>query len=120
VGFDYRVRFDDPRWYPAHRTDVLERARGIPCAVPVHDVPTTGAWKPTDTEIWLSDPADGGGSDDWPYDVRVFVRDELSIEVTRFTEAYASCLRHLVVWIQQQTSATLVDDDGDPASWPRP
>jgi hypothetical protein len=118
MGFDYRIRFDDPAWYAAHRARVLDRARALPCAVPVRDVGGSSAWKPTDSEIWLKAPGSSEAPGDWPYDVRIYVDDELAINVTTFGDAYFSCLRSFVRWIEQETASALVDDDGDPVEWP--
>jgi len=118
MGFDYRVRFDEPAWYAAHRERVLEHVRGLPHVVPVVDVGSSVTWQPTDSEVWLLAPLASDPPEAWPYDVRVFIRDELRVEVSRFGEAYFVDVRHLDEWLRGQTPATLVDDDGEPVQWP--
>ncbi len=118
MGFDFTVRFDDPAWYVAHRGEVLAFARSLPGSVPVHEIRGPGTWKPTEHEVWLKDPEATDDPEEWPYDVRLFIADELAVEVTIFNQAYFSDLRALLRWLQDRTAAILVDDDGNALSSP--
>src|SRR5665213_3668816 len=119
MGFEYRVRFANPAWYNANRSAVLKRVTALASRVPAEG-PAGGdaAWTPTDSEVWLRDPTPERSADAWAYDVRVFVGDALTVEVTSFTAAYFTDVRALVAWLQAQTVADLVDDDDEVVEWP--
>jgi hypothetical protein len=117
MGFEFRVRFADPSWYAANRAGVLGYATDLPCRVPVRRVGDSDAWKPKESEVWLRDPAPERPSDAWPYDVRVFIGDELTVEVSSFNAAYFTGVRTLMAWLNGQTAADLVDDDGEVVEW---
>jgi hypothetical protein len=120
MGFEYSVRFADHGWYAANRSAVLKRATELASWV-TKERPTgsSSAWAPRDSEVWLRDPGSNRPTDAWAYDVRVFVEDDLTVEVTAFNDAYFTDVRALVAWFNEQTVADLLDDDGDVVEWPR-
>ncbi len=119
MGFEYRVRFADPTWYAANRAAVRQHVTELACRVPsVRPSGASAAWTPTGSEVWLRDPDSDRPANAWPYDVRVFVRDELTVEVTAFNAAYFTGIRGLMEWLARQTVAELLDDDGEVVVWP--
>ena len=118
MGFEYRVRFADPSWYAANRAAVLKHMTELACGVPAERPPdASAAWTPTRSEVWLRYVNEGRPANTWPYDVRVFVREELTVEVTAFTAAYFTGVRGLMEWLARQTVAELLDDDGEVVGW---
>lgn len=119
MGFEYRVRFADPTWYTANRTAVLACVTEVECRVPTErPAGSSSAWAPTDSEVWLRAHESERSAEACPYDVRVFVRDELTVEVSVFSPAYVTGVRDLMEWIAGETVAELLDDDGEVVVWP--
>jgi hypothetical protein len=119
MGFEYRARFADPSWYAANRAAVLKHVTELGCRVPTErPSASSSTWNPTESEVWLRDTESERSAGAWPYDVRVFVRDELTVEVTAFNAAYFTGVRALMEWITGHTVAELLDDDGELVGWP--
>lgn len=102
MGLDCRLAFEDPSWYKAHVSEVVDRVRQLP---------HLRAEIPPD-EFRLKDDT---VANSWPYDLRIFVRpDGVDIEVSAASASLHGDVRELLEWLRHQTPVDLVDDDGIP------
>jgi hypothetical protein len=102
MGFDLSVRFADPAWYRRNRERVGAMVRALPSALDI---------SPSDDEVWLKDR---DSQDPWVYEARIFLKEnDLSVEVMGFSQVFRRDIRGLLARLSEETSAVLVDDDGE-------
>ncbi len=102
MAHEYSIRFEDGRWYSAHRQAISAYLDTLPHLVR----------RGTPEEVWLKDRT---VNNPWDYDVRLFLKPEfIAVEVSVTTSSFRQDVAQLVNWLRSQTRIELVDDDRIP------
>jgi hypothetical protein len=77
----------------------------------VRALPSALDTSPSNDEVWLKDRE---SQDPWVYEARIFPKEnDLSVEVMGFSRVFHRDIRGLLARLSEETSAVLVDDDGE-------
>ncbi len=104
MGFEYKLTFEDPRWYSENRAILRDDLRALP---------TFKAELPGGELRFRADEVPSS----WSYDLRVFLRpQQIDIEVSSSTRSLLEDLRGFIDRVRRKTAVHFVDDDGSPVS----
>ena len=102
MAFEYRVRFQDSPWYAANRQRLAAYIRTLPRLK--NEI--------SPEEFRLKDDV---VENSWPYDLRVFLRDDrVDVEVSATTATLDVDMRAILRWLRDRTDIEFLDEDGLP------
>ncbi len=100
MGFEYKLTFDDSRWYTENQNRLRADLRALP---------TFKAELPGNELRFKADEVPNS----WSYDLRVFLRpQQIDIEVSSSTRSFFEDLRRFIERLRRHTPVHFVDDDG--------